>query len=249
MPRKRLRMLLGLLGWLALSGCNYLRVTREPMEKTIFVGRGPDKARGAIVLLPGFGDRPETFQEQGFVRGLVQVAPDYDVVGADAHFGYYRNRNLLARLQKDVIGPLVAQGYRELWLIGASMGGHGAVAYARAHPEKIAGVMLFAPYMGPGEVVDEVKRAGGLCQYQVPPYQDTREGFARANFGWLKQAACSSGSPQIWLAVGDQDGLLAADRVLADVLPRERVLILPGKHGWKVWTPAVRQLAARAFDK
>lgn len=201
------------------------------------------------MLLPGFGDRPETFEKYGFVSEVLKGAPDYDLFGADAHFGYYRNRNLLLRLEQDVIGPLLAQGYREIWLMGASMGGHGAVAYARAHPEKIAGVMLFAPYMGPGEVVDEVKRAGGLCQYRAPANQDTREGFARANFGWLKQAACEAKAPQIWLAVGDHDGLLAADRVLADALPPERVLILPGEHGWKVWTPAARTLAARAFVK
>ena len=137
------------------------------MEKVAFLARGPDKARGAIVLLPGFGDRPETFEKYGFVKEVLQGAPGYDVFGADAHFGYYRNRNLLIARARRVIArrdrPLVKQGYRELWLMGASMGGHGAVAYARAHPEKIAGVMLFAPYMGPGEVVDEVKRAGGLC--------------------------------------------------------------------------------------
>jgi len=241
--------LVGLLCALSLAGCSYVRATREPMEKKVFVARGAEKARGAIVLLPGFGDRPETFEEYGFVRALRAAAPDYDVIAADAHFGYYRNRNLLTRLEKDVVAPLLQQGYRELWLMGVSMGGHGAVAYARAHPEKIAGLMLFAPYMGPSEVVEEVKRAGGLCHYRPQAQEESAEGFARANFGWLKQAACEEKTPQIWLAVGDHDDMRAADQLVSAALPAERVLILPGKHGWKVWTPAVRALAARAFGR
>jgi pimeloyl-ACP methyl ester carboxylesterase len=240
---------LALVATLLLAGCNYVRVAHEPMEKLSFVDRGPDKAQGAIVLLPGFGDRPETFREHGFVKELLAAAPTYDVIAADAHFGYYRKRNLLARLEQDVIGPLVRAGYREIWLMGASMGGHGAVAYARAHPEKIAGVMLFAPYMGPADVVAEVKQSGGLCAYHAPAYEDSPEGFARANFGWLNEAACEKRSPQIWLAVGDRDRLLEADRVLATALPAERVRIMPGEHGWKVWTPAVRALASQAFAR
>jgi hypothetical protein len=48
--------------------------------------------------------------------------------------------------------------------------------------------------------------------------------------------------------VGDGDRLLPVDRLLAEALVPERFLVLPGGHGWEVWTPAVEQLAARAFQ-
>jgi hypothetical protein len=241
-----------LCGALVLSStlsCGYLRIPREPMPQEDFVMRGPEHARGVIVLLPGVGDRPQAFFKQGFLDALKRHAPDYDVVGADAHFGYYRRRSVLRRLEADVIGPLAERGYRELWLVGASMGGHGAIAYARTHPEQITGLMLFAPYMGPTDVIAEVERAGGLCAYQDLPHDDTVDGFARANFLWLKQVTCDGPDKlPIWLAVGDEDRLLPVDRLAADALSDEHFLVLPGGHGWEVWTPAADRLAECAFS-
>lgn len=250
-PRSRLASLLFVLCIAAAStGCAYLRSAKAPMDKRHFVQQGPSKARGVVVLLPGFGDGPDAFEERGFVAALQRGAPDYDIVAADAHFGYYRKRSLIKRLDTDVVGPLREAGYRELWLVGASMGGHGAVAYARAHPERIAGLLLFAPYVGPSEVVAEVQRAGGLCRYRAPArYVDDQEGFARANFGFLQARICERHDLAVWLAVGDDDKLLAANRVIGETLEPARFLTLPGGHGWKVWTPAIERIAPRALSQ
>jgi len=247
--RRFLLRVLMLLPLLALfDACGYVRFTRTPMASLGFSPAGVERARGAIVLLPGFGDRPTTFEQRGFVNALRRAAPGYDVYAADAHLGYYRTGTLIERLDTDVVGPLRARGYKELWLAGTSLGGHGAVAYAREHPDRIAGLMLFAPYMGPRGVVDEVRRAGGLCRYEAPSQPpDDADSFARANFGWLRREACDDRSVSLWLAVGDADHLLSADRVLGDALDPSHVFVLPGGHGWKVWTPAVAKLAPRAM--
>jgi pimeloyl-ACP methyl ester carboxylesterase len=252
------------------SGCAYLRPARTPMERVSLRELGPAKARGAIVLLPGFGDRPQVFAEHGFADVLGRTAPDYDVFAADAHFGYYRSRSLLARLESDVVGPLRARGYRELWLVGASLGGFGAVAYARTYPERVQGLLLFAPYMGPKDVVEKV-RLRGLCAYdELPSGEDSEENFARANFVWLKQQACVEASTAasertvqasaaasersdkrevpLFLGVGESDRLLPANRVLGAHLPRSHMLVLPGGHGWKVWSLALEKLSKVAFD-
>lgn len=251
-----------------LAGCPFMRSPSVPMERLSYRERGPASARGAIVLLPGFGDRPSAFGDNGFVAVLARHAPDYDVFAADAHFGYYRKRTLVLRLERDVIGPLLAKGYRELWLAGTSMGGFGAIAYARTHPQRVRGVLLFAPYLGPGEVVQQVARTG-LCRYREPPRpsaaareqsavkarasernedEDPELAFAQANFVWLRRQACEERSVALWLAVGSQDRLRAADDLLGAALERQHVLILPGGHGWKVWTPALERLAPLAFD-
>lgn len=240
-------LFLTLLSWLS-AGCSSLRAAKVPMSSVRFANAGPQAARGAIVLLPGFGDRPQTFAERGFVDALRRLAPDYDIVAADAHFGYYRKRSVIERLEHDVIAPLRAQGYRELWLAGASMGGFGGVGYARKHPEHVAGLLLFAPYMGPRNVVKEVSRVG-LCAYQPPaPYVDDQDGFARANFAYLREVACGPSKVAVWLAVGDSDSLLPANKLLGDALRSERFVVLPGGHGWSVWTPAIQRIAPRALN-
>jgi hypothetical protein len=234
------------------ASCGYVRITRRHLGSEAHAPLGPEKARGVIVLLPGFGDRASAFEKNGFIKVLHERAPDYDVVAADAHFGYYRKAILVPRLEEDVIGPLRNKGYREIWLSGASMGGFGAVGYARSHPQKIAGLLLFAPYMGPATVTQEAKRAGGLCKWEPPAISkvDSEETFARANLAWLKSQACdrTNGKP-IFVGVGNQDRLLPANDVLAAELDPSHFLVLPGGHGWKVWTPALDTLAARAFPQ
>ena len=239
-------LLLTVLSWLG-AACTPLRAAKTPMEAVRFTHLGARSARGVIVLLPGYGDRPSTFEKRGFVDALRRRAPDYDVIAADAHFGYYRKHCVVERLEQDVIAPLLAQGYRELWLAGASMGGFGGVAYARTHPERITGLLLFAPYMGPRNVIEEVQRAG-LCAYRAPArYVDDQEGFARANFGYLREVACAPSQVSVWLAVGDSDSLLPANQVLGSALAEERFLVLPGGHGWSVWTPAIERIAPQAL--
>jgi pimeloyl-ACP methyl ester carboxylesterase len=233
-----------------ISSCAYVRSPEVPMAKVQYTHLGARNARGAIILLPGFGDRPETFDERGFIAALRRRAPQYDVIAADAHFGYYREHCLVERLERDVIAPLKREGYRELWLVGTSMGGFGAVGYARTHPERINGLLLFAPYMGPDDVIEEVKRVG-LCQYRPATADkiDDQESFARANFAYLHHKACSERDVALWLSVGKDDRLFAANELLGKALARDHFLPLPGGHGWKVWTPAIDKLAARAFSE
>jgi pimeloyl-ACP methyl ester carboxylesterase len=230
------------------SGCAWLRSTPSPMPSQAFTDLGPDRARGVVVLLPGFGDRPADFEKNGFVRVLRERAPDYDVVAADAHFGYYRKGIVISELDH-VVAPLVARGYREIWLSGVSMGGHGAVAYARAHPTQITGLMLLAPYMGPKDVVEAVAGAGGLCAWTAPTqFANDARGFALANFAWLQALACHpGGTVALSLGVGESDHLLAADRLLGDRLDPTHFVLLPGGHDWNVWTPALTTLLAHGL--
>lgn len=240
------RLLVALALCFSLTGC-YWRIAREPMPFTAFGGLGPERARGAIVLLPGFADRPEDFDVNGFVPVLRRHAPGYDVFAADAHFGYYSRNRLLDQLHAGVIGPLLARGYRELWIAGVSMGGHGAVAYARRFPERVRGLLLFAPYLGPGDVVQEVAQAGGICRYTPrAPLPANRIGFAQANFVWFKDVLCRDPvKVAVWVGVGDRD--LASRDLLREVLGPERYLVLPGGHDWNVWVPALEKIAQQAF--
>ena len=230
-----------------LAGCAFFRIAHVPVPYETFAPHGPEHARGAIVLLPGFGDDPATFVEQGFIETLRAHAPGYDLFVADAHFGYYRGGTIAERVGADLLADLRARGYRELWIGGASMGGHGAVGVAREHPERVRGVLLFAPYMGPSDVIDEVRAAGGLCDYYGPIEAHDRDDFARANFSWLSSHVCHDTDVSVWLAVGEDDRLRVAGSILMDEMPSSHVIVLPGGHGWDVWTPAAAQLAERAF--
>jgi pimeloyl-ACP methyl ester carboxylesterase len=244
--RRALPVLAALALILGLAGC-YWRIAREPMPFITYGALGPEHARGAIVLLPGLGGAPQDFEEYGFVAVLKQEAPGYDLIAADAHVGYYSRNTLLDQLHASVIGPLLARGYRELWIVGVSMGGHGAIAYARTYPQRLKGVLLFAPYLGPGDVLQAVAQSGGICRYAPPvPLAQDRVGFAQANFLWLKATLCTGPAPvPVWLAVGDRDQ--DGRTLLRDVLAPDHHVVLPGGHDWDVWTPALALIARAAF--
>ncbi|MFM2420712.1 MAG: hypothetical protein RL385_5435 [Pseudomonadota bacterium] len=230
-----------------LGACAFVRPASVPMHSLTFAAPAGG-GEAVLVLLPGFGDRDTTFEERGFIRALHEAAPHVDIVATDAHFGYYRARTVLDRLEADVVAPLRRRGYRDIYIAGISMGGHGAVAFARTHPAQVKGVLLFAPYLGPSTVVKEVKAAGDLCRYAPSePFADDSDGFARANYAWLRDQACRPGDVALYTAVGDKDKLAPVVADLSHHLPSENSLRLQGGHGWEVWTPAARTVAARAL--
>src|SRR5690625_6784033 len=75
----------------------------------------------------------ESFPNHGFVATGSEL--DIDMLAADAHFGYYRERTFVQRLHEDIILPARQQGYQHIWLLGLSMGGFGAVLYCNEHPQ------------------------------------------------------------------------------------------------------------------
>ena len=66
-------------------------------------------------------------------------------------------------------------------------------------------------------------------------------------FASSSRTACRTREVALFLSVGKDDRLFAANETLAKALPSDHFLPLEGGHGWKVWTPAVEELAARAF--
>ena len=111
---------------LAGSGCYFTQSAAVPMPTVLWSHHGSAPAQGLAVLLPGFGDAPADFQSAGIVD-LIRARTQFDAVGANAHYGYYRARTILTRLSADVIAPARKQGYRNFVLVGVSMGGMGAL--------------------------------------------------------------------------------------------------------------------------
>ncbi len=194
-------------------------------------------AANVLVLLPGFGDSPSAFQEARFVESVHKKAPTFDVVLADAHFGYYRKFDLVERLRADVIVPLKARGYRELWLGGISMGGFGALAFTMEHPDLVDGTLVLAPYLGPTDLIESIQEQGGLERWQPQSYaaEDDEERYYVRLWTWLKSLPGKREGPPVFLAWGENDRLRFANREMARVLPRSHVRTRAGDHDWETW--------------
>jgi len=238
--------------WL-LAGCATIPPAGAPMDVLATTGApdledrleatGRPSERGCLfVMLPGIGDRARSFEENGFVSEALSHAPECDVVLADAHFTYYVDQSVHARLATDVLADAHRLGYRRVWLVGVSLGGYGAVLTARRHPELVDGVVLIAPMQGvpPREqgVAEEIASAGGLHEwpglegFEPRPRHHFRE--PRLIWDWLRTASLET-PDRIVLAYGRGDRLRPRHRLLAEALAEERVFETEGAHDWSTW--------------
>jgi pimeloyl-ACP methyl ester carboxylesterase len=209
---------------------------QTPIPTTVHPGAEP-RARTLMIMLPGAGDRIGAFAERGFIQGVRDRAMDVDVIEVDAHLGYYRSRTLLERMEQDVLAPNRDQ-YDEIWLVGISMGGLGALLVTWTYPDDIDGVVLLAPYLGRRKTLTKIARAGGLAQWQPPEAVDEQRDWDVEIWRMLKRIseAEAGGKPEIHLLYGEDDFGARAHDLLAAGLPPTRVRTTAGGHAWTTWS-------------
>jgi len=72
-------------------------------------------------------------------------------------------------VKTELVDPAKASGYEKIILVGASLGGHGALLYIMQHPEDVDGVVVLAPFLGGGRVAEAIENAGGLEKWEDCP--------------------------------------------------------------------------------
>ena len=181
-----------------------------------------------LILLPGAYMHARNFVEHGFVAAARRTGHFADITAVETGMEPYLDSSIIERLHR-VIAPT-----RKVWLGGVSLGGLGALLYARAHPRSVAGLLLLSPFIGTRGVVAQVVRAGGFGSWQPPETEATSEhGF----LAWLGTYRPGDASwPDIYLGYGKDDRFAASYRLLAGLLPGGRVETAAGGHDWETWT-------------
>lgn len=206
--------------------------TNTPLVRMEYPGEVQTKS--LIVFLPGIGDLAEDFERRGFIEDMRRHGIAADAVAIDAHYGYYASRAIHERITEDVIASARLAGYERIWLAGVSLGGFGAASYAARHSSEIAGLLLFAPYLGEGALVREIVTAGGLKSWK--PGDVNEADYQRSLWTWLKENFVHKSSDlPIYLGYGHKDWFATANALLATHLPDTQVRSIPGGHDWRTW--------------
>ena len=96
------------------------------------------------------------------------------------------------------------------------------------------GLMLLAPFLGEEAIAREITSAGGLKTWE--PGEVAEDDYQRKLWQWVRRYALEgSGSPIVYLGYGEQDSFAPANQLLAEALPKERVLTTTGGHDWHTW--------------
>jgi pimeloyl-ACP methyl ester carboxylesterase len=195
---------------------------------------GHDAERILLVVLPAAKALPQDLVDEGFIGVIRDRGLPVDAAVVDAPADYYLERNVGERLAADFITPMRAKGYRRLWLMGMSVGGMGCIAYAHKHAAEVEGTILLAPFLCARGLVAQILRAGGLGRWQ--PGALAMDDEDAGLLFWLKQYRADAPQlPAIYLGFGSEDRFAATSQMLAQQLPAERVVSVPGQHDSRTW--------------
>jgi len=231
----------------ALSGCFTIGDADEPITTITVPAPAPNDTPEAVIVLPGFGDSASRMQDRGFAEAVQRAWPQVDVVLTNTTFAYYNRGVLVPRLEQDVMAPALKR-YKKLWLAGASMGGSGTLLYEHEHEGQMQGLLLFAPFLGDKDLLEEVRAAGGVTKWDPGPRPDalSADNWQRELWRVLKARA---GNPVLakrtWLICGKEDKLLAASRLASEALPASQYFEVEGGHKWEAWSKAAEATLPR----
>jgi pimeloyl-ACP methyl ester carboxylesterase len=204
-------------------------------ENSVYdIAQGNVDERILLVMLPGAKNTPQQLVEHGFVSALREREQPVDVLALDAHADSYLNRTEIERQLHATLDAARAYGYRRIWLLGISLGGTGAMICATQRPSEIEAVFLLAPFLGTRGIIAEVIASGGLHHWRAGTIGN--RDHERKLLAHIRHNALSAKNlPVIYLGFGSEDRYCGASKVLAELLPPDRVFITPGGHDWETW--------------
>lgn len=228
-------------------GCH--QPVRIPIDTILYEAGDSGAPRVLIVFLPGSGDSLSVFQKKGLVEAVRAQGLPADMIAVNAHVGYYMSGTIFMRLKEDVIEPARKKRYKQIWLVGDSLGGYGALSYDRVYPGDITGIVLFGPFLGRREIIDDIKQAGGIQNWHpgdAPEKSDLKwenllwlwikDRVQHEQFWlWVRGSENQKSYPKIYLGYGRDDRFTYAQDFLASLMPPQHVIVIDGGHDWSTW--------------
>lgn len=231
-----MKRILNLFAALGAAACASISDSSLPIATELVPAPQPSATRTLVIVLPGRADGGRGAKERSMASAIHDAWPGADVLLASATYVYYRDGTVVQRLHDDVVAPALRAGYQRIWLAGASMGGMGALLYERAYPGQVSGVVLFAPFLGDKPLLEEIRSAGGVREWNPGPLPAEVNAHNYQRQVWKHIREQSARSSRVWLACGTDDYLLSGARLLASTLPEGHFIEMPGGHDWRTWS-------------
>lgn len=209
-------------------------MARATLDQLFHCAPGSSSRQLALVMLPGAEMHAEDFLTQGFVSAIRERDISIDVIMVEASISDYMQQDFGTRLGNDVVAPLLAEGYQQIWLMGISLGAQGAIRFLGEHAGMIEKLVLIAPFLATRGAIAEVMDAGGLDGWLPAPGKIDAE--EHELLIWLKENLGSDDStPEVYVGYGTEDRYADSGRLLAGRLSQERVWCASGGHDWPTW--------------
>lgn len=228
---------------LIISSCSLFVDVNEPLH--LLWDKNGKRTENLIIFLPGLYDSQDKFKKELFFKVAREADIEADLVAVNISVMHLSKKMLSERINKDVLEHIKNDGYKNIWMVGVSIGGLNSLIYLKNHEENICGVVLLAPYLGDERLARDMKTAGGIKNW-VPiagKMKDAVDEEVEALWLWLANKKHLS---NVYLGYGKQDNLVAGSLTLETLLNKKNVIAIDGGHDWetgrKIWE---KQLKSR----
>jgi pimeloyl-ACP methyl ester carboxylesterase len=195
-----------------------------------------------LAMLPAAFTEPEDFVREGFVAAVRTRGIDLDLIFAQPAPVHLTETSIVERLYQQLIIPARARGVA-LWLGGITHGGFIALRCAAQYPKEIAGLCLFAPYLGSHIMTGEIARAHGVRAWEPGATADDDD--ERQVWRFIKSRDASA--MPIHLGLAREDRFADRHALLAAALPADDVQWIRGAHDWPTWRRLWEHFLDRRF--
>jgi S-formylglutathione hydrolase FrmB len=183
--------------------------------------------------MPGAGNRHTSFEEHGFIRSATEAGLRADILTVDISYEQFSDLSIEKRLHEEVVLPARAFGYEHIWMGGISLGGFATMIYARKNADRLAGLVLIAPYLGNKGTLAEIRAVGGLDIWNPHLTDDYDE---RHVWKIIKNyPTYFTPNLPVFLLYGNEDRFVEFHQLLATRLKPEAITTISGGHDWPVW--------------
>lgn len=219
-----------------ITSCSLNSDVNEPVD--LLWDKLGEKTDNLIIFLPGLYDTAEVFKKKQFFTVAREAGIKADFVAASIHVDHLLQGKLNERMNKDILQDAVKYGYKNIWLVGLSLGGLNSLLFYSKHPQKICGVVVLAPYLAGKSMAKEILAAGGIKKWQAKPASQKETGEVEIIeqyklWQWLKEQNTKNKLGQVYIGYGDRDTYVAAGNILASLLDKKNVTVIEGRHNLK----------------
>lgn len=243
---------------LVMPGEFWMHLPEKTMPALPFLPPNPnyDRPTRTLILLHGFSSDAQEWlfsspaAQLSFQYNLAVVIPTggmnfyLDLPATGQKYQSFIGEDLVNYL-RDTFG--LAMDREDTFIGGLSMGGFGALHTALTYPDRFSKVMALSSAL----IIDELKdmRPGmanpvANYEYYAHTFGDLKTAHERdcsPAVLYQKRKAEGAPLPQIYMACGTEDFLLAPNRKLRDFLQSEGADLRyeegPGMHDWAFWYP------------
>lgn len=229
------------------TSCSFNLDVNKPVE--MIWDKTGKKVDSVIIFLPGLLDTAKIFEEEQFFSTARKAGITADMVAASINIRHLIEGMMIERIEKDIFRYLNNEGYKNIWLVGMSLGALNSLLFYQKYAKNICGVVMLAPFIADEDLTKELQQAGRIDKWVPKPTENKKVLKQKLQYlwQWLQQQESQNNLNQLYLGYGKEDKYKDSITLLQNILDKKNVIVVEGNHDWvtgrKIWQ---QQLSLRS---